>query len=34
MNNVTRWLLRLVGAGSALLLLVCVAGWADRDRRR
>jgi hypothetical protein len=28
------WLLRLAGAASALLLLVCLAGWADRDRRR
>lgn len=32
--RVVGWLTRLFGALAALLLLVSLAGWADRDRRR
>lgn len=32
--RVTGWLLRLFGVLAAALLLVSLAGWADRDRRR
>lgn len=32
--HLTGWALRLFGALAAVLLLVSLAGWADRDRRR